>query len=107
MINEVLANNASGLEDGRTPDWVELYNGTTNTLNLADYSLTDDTLQPRRFVFAAGVTMSPGAYLRVLCDPGSLISGPLGEHQLRAEVLGRRCVSLRCTIQRRQLAGRL
>jgi hypothetical protein len=77
VINEVLANNASALENGRTPDWIELYNGTTNLLNLADYSLTDDTLQPRRFVFPAGVTLSPGAYLRVLCDPGSLVSGAL------------------------------
>lgn len=77
VINEVLANNASGLEDGRTPDWVELYNGTTNTVDLSDYSLTDDTLRPRRFVFAAGVNMAPGTHLRLICDPGSLISGPL------------------------------
>ena len=77
VINEVLANNASALENGRTPDWVELYNGTTNVINLAGCSLTDDTLQPRRFVFPAGAGIAPGAYLRLLCDPGSLISGAL------------------------------
>ncbi|HEY2951408.1 MAG TPA: lamin tail domain-containing protein, partial [Verrucomicrobiae bacterium] len=71
VINEVLAANASIAEvNGRTPDWIELYNGTTNTANLADLSLTDDTLQPRRFVFGAGTTLAPGGYLRVLCDDG-------------------------------------
>ena len=77
VINEVLALNSSLAELGRTPDWVELYNGTTNTVSLADLSLTDDTLQARRFVFAAGTTLAPGAYLRVLCDPGLTNAGPL------------------------------
>ena len=77
VINEVLANNASLVENGRTPDWVELYNGTTNTLDLGDLSLTDDTLQPRRFVFTAGTTLAPAARLRVLCDPGNTNVDPL------------------------------
>ena len=77
VINEVLANNASVIEGGRTPDWIELYNGTTNTLSLADYSLTDDTLQPRRFVFPAGVMLAPGAFLRVLCDNSQLPNSQL------------------------------
>ena len=77
VINEVLANNASVIENGRTPDWVELYNGTTNTLDLGDLSLTDDTLQPRRFVFAAGTMLAPAGRLRVICDPGNTNSGPL------------------------------
>ena len=77
VINEVLANNASALEDARTPDWVELYNGTTNSLNLGDFSLTDDSLQPRRFVIPAGVTLAPAGFLRVLCDPNSTaVPGP-------------------------------
>ncbi len=77
VLNEVLANNASLVESGRTPDWIELYNGTTNTLALDDLSLTDDTLQPRRFIFPAGLTLAPAARVRVLCDPGSALTGPL------------------------------
>ena len=77
VINEVLANNAGQVEAGRTPDWVELYNGATTNVSLGDLSLTDDTLQPRRFVFPAGTVLAPGAYLRVLCDPGTTNSGPL------------------------------
>jgi hypothetical protein len=82
VINEVLANNSSLGEAqfgaGATPDWIELYNGTTNTVNLADLSLSDDTLQPRRFVFAAGTTLAPAAWLRVVCVPGNTNNaGPL------------------------------
>lgn len=71
VINEVLASNAGLVEDGRTPDWVELYNGTTNTVDLADLSLTDDASQPRRFVFPAGVSLPPAGFLRVRCDAGA------------------------------------
>lgn len=71
VINEVLALNASLVENGRTPDWAELYNGTTNDINLSNLSLTDNTLQPRRFVFPSGTTIASGGYLRVLCDTGA------------------------------------
>jgi hypothetical protein len=77
VINEVLANNSTLAEGGRTPDWVELYNGTTETISLAGMSLTDDTLQPRRFVFGAGTSLVPAAYLRVLCDTGNTNAGSL------------------------------
>ena len=71
VINEVLAVNATLAElSGRTPDWVELYNGTTNTLDLGDLSLTDSTLLPRKFVFTPGTMIAPAAYLRVRCDDG-------------------------------------
>jgi hypothetical protein len=71
VLNEVLALNATGTEsDGRTPDWVELYNGTTNTFDLSDMSLSDDATRPRRWVFPAGTTLAPGGHLRVLCDGG-------------------------------------
>ena len=68
VINEILAHNTGLVENGSKPDWVELYNGTTNTISLADMSLTDDLQQMRRFVFPAGTTIAPGAFLRVLFD---------------------------------------
>ncbi len=78
VVNEVLANNASIAEAGRTPDWVELYNGTANSVDLSGMSLTDDTLQPRRFVFAPGTTLASAARLRVICDTGGTPGpGPL------------------------------
>jgi hypothetical protein len=71
VINEVLANNAGLAEfmgtNSVTPDWVELYNGTTGAIDLSNLSLSDDTLLPRKFVFAAGTQIPAGGYLRVLC----------------------------------------
>ena len=76
VINEVLANNASLAEPltsaavPRTPDWVELYNGTTNTIDVGGLSLTDDAQQPRRFVFPPATMLPPAGYVRVFCDNG-------------------------------------
>jgi len=42
-LNEVQASNTIYLdENGDTPDWIELYNTTTNSINLEGWSLTDD-----------------------------------------------------------------
>lgn len=77
VINEVLANNASLVEGGRTPDWIEIYNGTAGTVDLSDMSLTDDPLAARRFVLPPGTTLAAGQFLRVLCDTGATNTGPL------------------------------
>lgn len=46
-INEVSVNT------GSSPDLVELYNESTNTVELRGMSLTDDANNPRKYVFAA------------------------------------------------------
>ncbi|HTG43251.1 MAG TPA: lamin tail domain-containing protein, partial [Verrucomicrobiae bacterium] len=75
VINEMLANNANIAElDGTISDWIELYNGTTNALDLGDFSLSDSTLTPRRFVFPAGTMIPSGGYFAIRFDSGSLAS---------------------------------
>jgi len=70
MINEVLANNATLEEpDGGRPDWVELYNPSSNAVDVADMSLTDSTLTPRRWVFPSPSIVPALGYLRVRLDP--------------------------------------
>jgi hypothetical protein len=71
VINEVLAKNIHWFtnSDGGTPSWIELYNPTTNTITLADMSLSDDAATPRKFVFPSSQTLDVGAYLVVLFDP--------------------------------------
>jgi hypothetical protein len=70
VLNEVLANNSFIREaDGTTPDWIELFNNSGSPADLSGYSLTDDTLQPRRWVVPAGVAIPPQGFLRILCDP--------------------------------------
>jgi hypothetical protein len=68
-LNEVLADNQTRFEpDGSTPSWIELVNTGSTNLVLDDLSLSDSLTNPRRFVFPAGTSLAPGAWLRVLCD---------------------------------------
>lgn len=75
VLNEVLAANGTIAElDGSTPDWVELYNLGGTNIDLGDYSLSDDSLAPRKYVFAPGTIITGGGYVRLRCDgslPGS------------------------------------
>jgi hypothetical protein len=71
-LNEVLANNGSFTNsDGSITDWVELLAGPSNTVDLADMSLSDDSATPRRWVFPPGTSLAPGARLVVQFDPDS------------------------------------
>ena len=70
-LNEVLANPASGA------DFIELKNVTAAPINIAGWGLSDDLLNPTRYVFPAGTTIAAGAYLTVICDNEASISGEL------------------------------
>jgi hypothetical protein len=68
-LNEILASNHSFTNaNGATPDWIELYNTSTNPVNVADLSLSDDPNNPRKFVFAPGTTISANGFLLIYCD---------------------------------------
>ena len=58
-LNEVLPSNSNGCPDevGERNDWVELYNIGDETVDLAGYSLTDDTASPRKSVIPDGITI--------------------------------------------------
>ena len=81
VINEVLANNNHLVEaDGTTPDWLELYNSGSVAVDVSDYSLSDATATPRRWVFPAGTTIPGRGYLKLRCDgnaPAATNSGPV------------------------------
>jgi hypothetical protein len=77
-INEVLADNDGALTNGTTtPDAIELYNDGKGTIDLSDYSITDDPLVPRKFVFPAGTQLAQGQYLVVYADDASPGAGGL------------------------------
>jgi hypothetical protein len=77
VINEVLAANKSVLKhDNGFPDAVELYYDGPASMSLAGMSLTDDPQEPRKFVFGAGVTMTPGKYLVLYAADGGTASDP-------------------------------
>ena len=65
-INE--ASNVNGttlvLTDQSSPDWIELFNDGTTATNLEGYTLTDDFLEPFKWVFPA-VSVNAGGFLTV------------------------------------------
>ena len=68
QLNEVMAENLTAVPNGGThPDWIELYNGGANAVNLAGWSLTDDG-NARKFAFPAGTSLPASGYLVVWCD---------------------------------------
>lgn len=63
QLNEILANNRSVLaRDGEFPDFVEVYNPTAESIDLAEWTLTDTINEPSRFSFPPGATLGPGEY---------------------------------------------
>ncbi len=76
VINEVLAINSSAFEhEGTFPDIIELYYDGPTLLNLSGMSITDNTDEPTKFVFPAGITIEPGEFLTLYADSETTISG--------------------------------
>ena len=69
IISEVLANNTGGLadEDGGHPDWIELFNSTSASVNLDGWFLTDTASDLAKFRLPA-TNISPGGFLVVFAS---------------------------------------
>ncbi len=68
-LNEILTQNTNLREpDGSTPDWIELYNPSTNDVDLGGLALSDDAAVARKWVFPAGSIIGAGEYFAVMCD---------------------------------------
>lgn len=59
-INEVMASPSS-----QKYDWVEIYNGSDQVVDLSNFGLTDDASKPRKWQFPSGTQIQPGQYLGV------------------------------------------
>lgn len=72
VINEFMAVNRATLEDpaeaGEFPDWIELYNGGTEPIDLGGLFLTDDLQQKTQWQFAPGMRLEAGAFLILYAD---------------------------------------
>ena len=66
VLSEVMADNASfaPASDGGYYDWIELYNSSSEAIDLTGYGLSDSADKPSRWRFPA-VTIQPGEYLLV------------------------------------------
>ncbi len=72
MISEVMSSNSQYLRGpyGVTTDWLELYNGGTEAVDLSGYALTDNPNYPGKYQLPQ-VTLEPGAYYVILLTQDS------------------------------------
>ncbi|MBM4063912.1 MAG: lamin tail domain-containing protein, partial [Planctomycetes bacterium] len=77
VINEFVAQNVTGAvdENGQHEDWVELYNTSSQTVDISGKWLSD-SLAVLKYRFPAGTTIAPYSVLRVWCDEDGT-QGPL------------------------------
>lgn len=72
----IRANNTSGViiteiaaaTSSTTPDWIELYNGGSETVNLAGWGVSDNAARPRKWQFPEGISLQPGQFTAVFCN---------------------------------------
>lgn len=66
VINEYVSSNVESLfdEEGKTPDWIELWNRGSTVVNLGEWGLSDNPHDPFRWVFPE-YYMEPGEFLIV------------------------------------------
>jgi len=71
VINEYQAENLTTADDqwGEFADWIELYNGSNQDINLEGYFLSDRIGEPTQYVFPDTV-MPSESYLIIWCDQG-------------------------------------
>lgn len=70
VINELMADNETLVtnELDEYADWIELYNTSSQTVDLSGWYLTDEDTQLQRWAFPAGTTINAGATLIVWAD---------------------------------------
>jgi len=86
-ISEVMAKNATGIQDelGEYEDWIELHNGSQQSVDLTGWTLTDDEFRPALWELPIGSILGPGETLIVWADDDEA-DGPLhASFQLSSE----------------------
>ena len=69
VINEVCAKNTVfAAPDGNFYDYIELYNTSSESVDLSGYKLSDNAEKPDKFVFPEGTVIGKGEHLLVYCN---------------------------------------
>jgi folate-dependent tRNA-U54 methylase TrmFO/GidA len=65
VVNEVVSSNKRSLVDETlgTPDWIELYNSGSVSLDLSGYGVSDNLRNLHKFVVPEGTILGAGEYL--------------------------------------------
>jgi len=85
VINEFMASNDITIADqnGEYNDWVELYNNSSNSINLNNYYLSDDMSNPYKWQFP-DTSIAAGGYLIIWTDKDTLQTGLHSNFKLSA-----------------------
>ena len=69
QLNEIVSSNGDNLydEDGDTPDWIEIYNPTSEIVNLSGYGLSDDNEDFHKWIFPS-ININPNEFLVVFAS---------------------------------------
>ncbi len=70
VINEFMASNDVTVadQDGEFDDWIELYNNSSESINLEGYYLSDDAEDLTQWAFPAGTVIEGMGYLTIWAD---------------------------------------
>lgn len=70
VINEFMASNTGVILDdnNETEDWIELYNTTSNAIDMSGFFISDSKDNLTKFEFASGTTIPANGYLIVWAD---------------------------------------
>lgn len=86
VINEFLASNdiIQADQDGEYDDWIELYNNSSENIDLGGYYLSDDANDLTQWVFPAGTVIDANDYLIVWADDDETQAGLHANFKLSA-----------------------
>jgi spore coat protein CotH len=73
VINEIVASNSSGASDqmGEFDDWIELYNNSSNQVDLSGFFLSDNILNLDKWEIPSGTILPANGYLIFWADEDS------------------------------------
>lgn len=74
-LNEIVSSNSSSFfdEDGDSPDWIEIYNSSDDSINLLGYGISDNFNNPYKWVFPSYV-IEPNTYSVILASDKNRIN---------------------------------
>ncbi len=77
IINELMPVNTTTMPDnyGEFDDWIELYNLTSNVIDLSGYFISDSKKNPAKWQFPSGTAIPGNGYLIVWADKDTTQSG--------------------------------
>jgi len=86
VINEFMASNQTTIQDptGAYPDWMELYNNSSNTISLSGLYLSDNPALQTKWAFPVTASLPANGYALVWLDGDTLQNGYHANFKLSA-----------------------